>query len=90
MPIIIIITEKLLNLQTSRALENGESPQGAFQIILHASAVQTAARAQVGALWVIIELKCYLTLLLNVAEILMVFFCLLPLAPDKLTPVQIA
>lgn len=35
-------------MQSSKSLEKSESPQGGFQIIGHASAVQTAAQAQGG------------------------------------------
>lgn len=74
-----------------KALEKGESPQGAFQIIVHASALQMAARDRVHAFWIIIELiKRHLTSVLNVGEILLVFFWCLLLAWDRMTPVQIA
>lgn len=66
---------KLLKPAGCQRLEKGESAQGAFQIILHASAVQTAARDRVHALWIIIELiKRRLTSVPNAGEILLVFF----------------
>lgn len=44
-PLYPITKVKLLKMQSSKSLEKSESPQFGFQIIRHASAVQTAAQA---------------------------------------------